>query len=198
MFYEVLVERHQLLSLVVYREVEIRVWEWLDVSVRRDGSVTPIGAFDLGHMKLSEGSPATTALTAALDAPPCDAVEPCVSSLPDAPVSQIAHHISLSSSYFPILMISLSRKFLRGIPEAVSSVPSMTVREHAASYRMGCVPAYCASHGDDNIEINAACAGAGRERLCQQQADNRAGAGGSIGNAAQPCRQRSCSQGSSF
>lgn len=95
-------------SLVVYREVETRVWEWLDVSVSRDGSVTPIGAFDLGHMKLSDGSPATTALTAALDAPPCDAVEPCISSLPDAPVSQNAHHIFPSSSYFPILMISLS------------------------------------------------------------------------------------------
>ncbi len=59
-----------------------KVWEWLDVSVSREASL-PLGMVDLGHMKLSEGSPATTAITAALDAPPCEVVEPCVSSLPD-------------------------------------------------------------------------------------------------------------------
>lgn len=37
----------------------------------------------LGGLHLSEGSAGTTAVTAALDTPPCEAVEPCVSSLPD-------------------------------------------------------------------------------------------------------------------
>ncbi|BDA45080.1 hypothetical protein COCOBI_06-5600 [Coccomyxa sp. Obi] len=64
------------------RDAVTRVWEWLDVSVSREASV-PLGAADFGHMHLSEGSSATTAVTAALDAPPCDTVEPCVSSLPD-------------------------------------------------------------------------------------------------------------------
>ena len=64
------------------RDAATRVWEWLDLSVSREASL-PLGAVDFGHMHLSEGSSATTAVTAALDAPPCDTAEPCVSSLPD-------------------------------------------------------------------------------------------------------------------
>ena len=40
-------------------------------------------AVAFGQMHLSEGSPATTVITATLDVSPGDAVEPCVSSLPD-------------------------------------------------------------------------------------------------------------------
>ncbi len=67
-------------TAVLCREAVTRVWEWLDVSVSREASAS-LGGADFGHMHLSEGSTATTAITAA---PPCDAVEPCVSSLPDA------------------------------------------------------------------------------------------------------------------
>lgn len=40
-------------------------------------------AVQFGQMHLSEGSPATTVITATLDVSPGDAVEPCVSSLHD-------------------------------------------------------------------------------------------------------------------
>lgn len=43
-------------------------------------------AVQFGQMHLSEGSPATTVITATLDVSPGDAVEPCVSSLPDIQV----------------------------------------------------------------------------------------------------------------
>lgn len=72
-------------SAVHCRDAVTRVWEWLDVSVSREASLT-LGGADFGHMHLSEGSSATTAVTAA---PPCDTVEPCVSSLPDGQACHI-------------------------------------------------------------------------------------------------------------
>ena len=64
-----------------------RVWDWLEVSGSREqplGLGSASDAVQFGQMHLSEGSPATTVITTALDASRCDAVEPCVSSLPDA------------------------------------------------------------------------------------------------------------------
>lgn len=50
-------------------------------------------AVAFGQMHLSEGSPATTVITATLDVSPGDAVEPCVSSLPDGQVSLPGPHL---------------------------------------------------------------------------------------------------------
>jgi hypothetical protein len=81
-----LMQSHQVrCGLYAHRDTVVRVWEWLDVNVSRDASLS-LGAFDLGHLRVTESSPATTAATAAFDAAPCDAVEPCVSSLQDGQV----------------------------------------------------------------------------------------------------------------
>ena len=69
-----------------------RVWDWLEVSGSREQSLglgSSSDAMQFGQMHLSEGSPATTVITTALDASRCDAVEPCVSSLPDAQVRSL-------------------------------------------------------------------------------------------------------------
>lgn len=89
---------------MVCRDAVTRVWEWLDVSVSREASLQ-LGAADFGHMHLSEGSSATTAVTAALDAPPCDTVEPCVSSLPDGQARRRINpsvHVSCKRAVLPL------------------------------------------------------------------------------------------------
>ena len=74
-----------------------RVWDWLDMSMSREASAGLAQAGEavaFGQMHLSEGSPATTVITATLDVSPGDAVEPCVSSLPDGQVGLPSPHLS--------------------------------------------------------------------------------------------------------
>ena len=76
---------------MAHRDAETRVWEWLDVTVAGGPGAAAAATASpataevtfLAGLHLSEGSAGTTAVTAALDTPPCEAVEPCVSSLPD-------------------------------------------------------------------------------------------------------------------
>lgn len=59
------------------------------MSMNREASMglsSTTEAVAFGQMHLSEGSPATTVITTNLDVSPGDAVEPCVSSLPDGQV----------------------------------------------------------------------------------------------------------------
>ena len=80
------------------RDVVRRVWDWLEVSGSREQSLglgSASDAVQFGQMHLSEGSPATTVITTALDASRCDAVEPCVSSLLDAQVRSLLRRRAL-------------------------------------------------------------------------------------------------------
>ena len=74
------------------------MWDWLEVSGSREqptGLGSASDAVQFGQMHLSEGSPATTVITTALDVSRGDAVEPCVSSLLDAQVGSL---LSLTST----------------------------------------------------------------------------------------------------
>ena len=78
------------------RDAVRRVWDWLDMSMSREASAGLAQAGEavaFGQMHLSEGSPATTVITATLDVSPGDAVEPCVSSLPDGQVRLPRPHL---------------------------------------------------------------------------------------------------------
>ena len=63
-------------------------------------------AVQFGQMHLSEGSPATTVITATLDVSPGDAVEPCVSSLPDNQVGpSYKHKLSRNRMCFELALL---------------------------------------------------------------------------------------------
>lgn len=74
-------------SIAACRDAVRRVWDWLDMSLSREPSTgSACEAVAFGQLHLCEASPATTLGTTTLDVLPGDAVEPCVSSLPDGTV----------------------------------------------------------------------------------------------------------------